>query len=567
MSAPDLALSPGGAGRRAGRRLLVSAILGERTLVVAAILSGIGWQLVAIGMPVVLGWTVARGIEDGDTGAVWIGGAAVLVLGAAEAACDAARHWLENAASARTAARLREAVVDASLRFGDDDRDHFGEGDLVARGTSDVDVISDLVDGLGYSAGYALTLPVALAILFWIDPTLGLVCLAVTVVAVLLVWQSSGVWERRGEAFQEAVAATVAAAQETIAGFKTVRGVGADEAALARFTTKSETLREQGRSVTSLWTIFEPLLDVLSIVSVVAVLVIGGTAAADGDIGVGAMVTALGLALFLVAPIRVIGEWVVRAQLSLASAGRLAEVVGRAPVRDAAASAAPAEAPGPRLVARGASFAYPLRPETRAVDGVDLALGRGDVVLVRGPVGAGKSTLLALLAGQREPTAGAVTLDGTPLDAWPTDLLRRRILRVDQRPLVLSGTVLDNLLLGRPEAPPDEVREAVDLAGATAVVDELPAGLETQLGPRGAMLSGGQRQRLALARAVIAAPDVLVLDGATSSIEPALEATILRRLAARWQHGILVLVTPNIGAEAIAGTVIDVREGRAEVIR
>jgi ATP-binding cassette subfamily B protein len=246
-------------------------------------------------------------------------------------------------------------------------------------------------------------------------------------------------------------------------------------------------------------------------------------------------------------------------QTALASAARIGELIEAAP------EPREADATHPDATALGAArlvFAYPAR--SRVLDGVDLQLRRGDVALLRGPVGSGKSTLLRLLAGRRLPVGGTITLGGS---AVHRDQLRRQVLLIEQAPHVLGTTVRANLHLGRPTATPDELLEAAELVDAAEFIVALPDGLDTTLGDRGATLSGGQRQRLALARAVLAGPEVLLLDAATSDLDPEREAAILGRVAERWRDGILLFVSANPAASTIATTTIEVRDGVAEVVR
>ena len=185
--------------------MLASTARGQRRALTVAVLAGIGWQLAALCLPLLLGWTVARGIEDGETSAIWLGGLAIVALGAAEAGFDAIRHRMESLAYAHGSAALRHELVAAALRLDEDARDRFPAGEVVARATSDTEVVAELLDAAGYTLAQALTLPVAIAALFVIDPGLGLVALVSVAVTGPLLWRYTAVWERRSAAVQEAV--------------------------------------------------------------------------------------------------------------------------------------------------------------------------------------------------------------------------------------------------------------------------------------------------------------------------------------------------------------------------
>jgi ATP-binding cassette subfamily B protein len=511
-----------------------------------ALLAGIAWQLVTAALPIVLGWAIDHGIEEGQRSAIWLAALAVIGLGLAEAVTDAVRHRAENSASARVAAHLRAAVVGAALRARDEDRDRFPPGDVVARATADVDEVAELTDALGYSAGFALTAPVLVGAIAVIDPLMGAVALAGAVATALCVWGSAGTWQARSTAMQEAMGATVERAQETLEGFKTVRGLGAEGQALARFDAASRELRDRARSLSNLWIGFSPLLETLSFASVVGVLWIGGERVLAGDLGVGAVVAAVGLALTLATPVRALADWAVHVQGALASATRIGELLDAVPP---AARSGDAVGGAPAVDLDGVDFAYPARPGELVLRGASVRLRAGQLALVRGPVGSGKSTLLRLIAGLRVPVGGSVRRTGS-------------VLLVEQAPFIFGASVRENLRIGRRDADADDLADAVAIAGASELVAGLPDGLDTELDDRGATLSGGERQRLALARAVLAAPDVLLLDGATSDLEPAREARIIGALADRFGGGIVVVVTPNHATGA--ATTILVADGRAE---
>jgi ATP-binding cassette subfamily B protein len=186
------------------------------------------------------------------------------------------------------------------------------------------------------------------------------------------------------------------------------------------------------------------------------------------------------------------------------------------------------------------------------VDGVSLRLEPGAFALLSGEVAAGKSTVLATIAGDRAPAAGSVALGGVDIAAWPAPARRRIVVYVGPAPFLFSGSIADNIRFGAPDASDEEVRWALEVADAAEFVDELDDGVDTVIGERGVTLSGGQRQRLGIARAIAAQPDVLLLDAATSAADPAREVAILTSIAAAWSSRVVVAVTTNPSAHALA---------------
>jgi ATP-binding cassette subfamily B protein len=186
-------------------------------------------------------------------------------------------------------------------------------------------------------------------------------------------------------------------------------------------------------------------------------------------------------------------------------------------------AAQPVEAPWPQggssLQLESLRFHYPSRPDTWALDQLSGQVLSGQTVAVVGPSGAGKTTLFDLLMRFHDPQSGRIVLDGVPIDQMDLQALRQRMAIVPQEPVIFSGTVLENIRYGRPEATPAEVEAAADAAYALGFIRELPQGFDTDLGDRGVRLSGGQRQRIAIARAILKNPPLLLLDEATSALD------------------------------------------------
>lgn len=529
----------------------------------AAMVAGIGWQMAGIAVPLVVGWAVDQGIGGGDRTAVWWSGLALVGLGAIEAGCAAVRHRMASTAYVSSSADLREALTTAALRLDTGACDRFPPGEVLARATSDTDTVGALFDAVGHTVAEALSIPVILIALAVIDPVLaGVVAVTVPVTAVVM-WRYSQVWERRSGAAQAAMGEAIREAQECIEGFKALRGLGAEPTALSRFENRSAALRDRSITVSRLWMVFEPALDALAVFSVAAVLWVGGNRVIDGSIGLGGLVAATGLVLFLAGPVRTIGERMLTIQSALASGRRIISLLEAADPAEAAATHDPHQGTvGLSLRARAVDVGRPSAGGALLVRGADLDLAPGSFTVLTGPTGSGKTAVLAVLAGLRDPHAGTVRLADHCLQDWPADALRRRLVLVGPEPFLFAGTVAENLRFAAPAASLAELSTALAVVHSQDFVGALPAGIDSLIGERGVTLSGGQRQRLALARAVLARPSVLLVDGATSALDPATEVAVLRSLCACLKETAVICVTTNAEVIGAASRVIEIRDRR-----
>ena len=233
-------------------------------------------------------------------------------------------------------------------------------------------------------------------------------------------------------------------------------------------------------------------------------------------------------AMRLIMPLFVFGMLINQIQRSEASAQRITDLLETEPVIKDRAGATRLQKPPVSIEFRDVHFAYPDRKPV--IHGVNFTLERGKVIGVVGPTGAGKSTLIKMLLRYYDPTKGQILLDGQPLSDVAVDTWRQHIGYVSQEAFLFTGTVAENLLLGRPDATFEEMQEAAGIAGAKEFIEGLPEGYETTVGERGMKLSGGQRQRISLARAVLRNPSVLVLDEATSAVDTRTEEAIQENL-------------------------------------
>jgi len=343
-------------------------------------------------------------------------------------------------------------------------------------------------------------------------------------------------------------------AHESFEGALLVKTLGLEAREVERLAGVARELRTARLAVGRLRATFEPVLDALPNLGTIALLALGAWRVSEGVISTGQLVQAMALFTILTFPMRVVGFLLEEMPRAVVASDRIAGVLA-APTRPTPAEGAGTPLPdGPLAVdVRALSFAYPAGADP-VLAGVDLALAPGEVVALVGATGSGKSTLCHLLAHLYQPTAGAVRVGGVDLAIARPASLRSAVALVFQEAFLFAATVRENLALGW-DASDDELRRALDAARARRFVDRLPLGLDQPLGERGVTLSGGQRQRLALARALLRRPGLLMLDDATSAVDPTIERQILDGLPDSLRATTLV-VAHRVSTIALADRVL-----------
>lgn len=431
-----------------------------------------------------------------------------------------------------------------------------GTGDLVTRTTNDVDSVSHTVRfGVPQVVVSVVTIIITLAAAVLTSPVLSLALL----VGVPLLYPVTRWYLKRSsagyKAERESYAVVNGAITETIEGARTVDalGLGAlrrrkiDESLAGSFRAERYTLW--------LRSILFPAADTAFWLPVSAVLLWGGWLAANDAVTPGAVATVALFAMRLIDPVDLLIMWTDEIQVGAAS---LARIIG---VKDVPSdrTATDAQPETEDILVSGARYAY--RPGHNVLHGVDLQLRRGERLAMVGPSGAGKSTLGRLIAGIHPPTEGSVTVGGVPLVDRPLDALRREVALVTQEHHVFVGSLADNVRLGKADATQSEIEKALDDVGALGWSRALPDGLETEVGSGAFELTPAQAQEVALARLVLADPHTLVLDEATSLIDPQAARDLERSLSAVLEGRTVVAIAHRLHTAHDADRVAVVENG------
>jgi len=459
---------------------------------------------------------------------------------------------------------LRTAIFEHLQRLDFARHDELPTGQLVSRASSDIALVQGLLAFLPLASGNFLLFVLSLAVMFVLSPLLTLV-VALTVPALVIVSLAlrRTMYPAQWDALQHAgeVAQVV---DDAVSGVRVVKGFGQEDRELARLAdTASDLYRSNVRTV-RIQARYAALLQAIPAFGQVAVLALGGWLAIEGRISVGTFLAFATYLAQLLAPARMFAGMVAIAEQARAGAERIFDLLDSTPVVTEADDAAPlparADERGRAVELRDVRFGY-LSGEP-VLRGVDLRIEPGETVALVGGSGSGKSTVALLLPRFYDVQHGSVVIDGVDVRAVTLDALRRSVGVVFEDAFLFSDSVRANIAYGRPEATDEEVERAARAAGAHEFVAALPDGYETRVGERGLTLSGGQRQRLAIARAVLTDPDILVLDDATSSVDARTEELIHATLRALVAERTTLLVAHRRSTLRLADRVAIVEQGR-----
>ncbi len=555
--------------RTYGDRVLVQRILAYfrpylRTMMLVAgtmVLS----SLVRTGMPVLVavgvdGIALARE-RHADIPSLLIAGimGGVVVLGVLEWLLNYVHQWAGSRAVGDAVLTLRQdafaAVASRDLSF----YDQYESGKIVSRVTSDTQEFSTVVTLSMDVAGQILLALVMTLVLVFFEPMLTVITLAIAPFFVLVALAFRRVARWTSQRAQRVVAKVNAAIQETVSGIAVAKSFRQEAAIYADFDTTNKTsYRVRLQQGLVLNTIF-PLLDILAGIGTALVVYFGGLRVVDGTVSIGAWYLFVrSLMVFYIPLIHVASFWS-QFQQGLAASERVFALIDAEP-KVVQYDAQPVPALAGHIVFAGVDFHY--RDGEPVLDGFSLDIPAGQRVAIVGHTGAGKSSLVRLLTRFYEFQGGRILVDGRDIRAINLAEYRRQVGVVPQMPFLFSGTVAENIRYGRPEAGDAEVMRAAQAIGGGEWLEDLPGGVETDVGERGGSLSLGQRQLVALARVLLQDPSVFILDEATANIDPFTEAHIQEGLDLLMRERTSMVIAHRLSTVRSADRIIVMRSGR-----
>ena len=526
---------------------------------VAGMVVGLLWSASKVTVPKLTSLAVDRAILGDGSLLFW--SSLIGVMAVIAGTFTAWRRWFAFRESRLTETKLREQLFAHIMRLHVAYHDHTQTGQLMSRASSDLLQIQGFVVMIPITASNLAMVSAIVVILFVQQPLLALVALAPLPFLNVLATRFSRRIHPAVLAVQQEQAQLATVVEESVSGVRVIKGFGAHEVTAARLRTEADDIRNVSVQAAKVRSAFLPALDLLPNLGLLAVLALGGHMVLDGDMSRGQMLEFMQYIGLLIFPLRNLGMTVAFGQRAAAALLRVDEVLSTAP--------AVADPSSPRTLPGGAavgavdfdhvSFGY--STDAPVLRDFHLSIPPGASVAVVGATGGGKSTVARLLIRFYDVTEGAIRVDGVDVRDLQLSDLRREVSVVFEDTFLFHDSVGANVAFARPDASAADVEAAARLSGAHDFIASLPEGYDTVIGERGYSLSGGQRQRIALARAILANPRVLILDDATSAVDPSKEHEIREAMRTVMDGRTTIVIAHRPGTIALADTVVLLDDG------
>jgi ATP-binding cassette, subfamily B, bacterial len=456
---------------------------------------------------------------------------------------------------------LRQRIFTHTQKLSLEFHEKYTSGRVISRQTSDLDAIKELLDTGGNEmiAGLLFMLFTATALVL-LDP-ISFWILMVSWIPLLLITRWFQVNSRL--MFRESrisSAKLIVHFVETMTGIRAVKAFRKEKRNEATYGVLVEDYRHINARVIQLFGIYDPGLIVIGNITVAAILLSGGMRVLEGTLGIGVMTAAILYARRFYDPMEDLAMFYNSYQSANSALEKISGVLEEQPSVPEAVGVKPLENAKGLVRFEGVSFSYSNGIEV--IPKLELEIPAGQTIALVGTTGAGKSTIAKLVSRFYDPTAGAITLDSVDLKKISTKDLRRAVVMVTQEAYLFSGSVADNIALGRPNASPDEIEQAAKAVGAHDFIMSLPDGYSTDVNKRGGRVSSGQRQLISFARAFIADPAVLILDEATSSLDVPSERLVQHGLKTLLANRTAIIIAHRLSTVAIADRVLVMEHGK-----
>jgi ATP-binding cassette subfamily B protein len=553
-----------GTSSRTGWRLILRSVRARRSGLILGVATGLAWTAAKVSTGLIVKTAVDRGIESDDMGALFRWSALLGIVAVFSATFTGLRRYVAFREARWIEADLRDRLFAHLQRLHFAFHDQSQTGQLMSRANTDLQQVQAFVVMIPITISNAVTVLAVTVILTFIDPLLTLLALGSLPFMNVLATRFSRRLYPSVMGIQRESAELAAVVEESVAGVRVIKGLGAERVQAARLKGEAEDVYDQSMAAARTRASFLPGLELLPNIGLIAVLAYGGHQVLNGDLSLGSLIAFNVYIAMLVWPLRMLGMIVAQAQRAVVSAERVDEVLATAPLVADAPRPVALPTGGGAVSFDGVRFSYGGR--TPVLDDFDLRVPPGESVALVGATGSGKTTVARLIPRFYDVDAGRITLDGVDVRDLRLRDLRRAIGIVFEDTFLFSDTIAANIAFADPDAPHAAIERAARLAGAHEFICELGDGYATRIGERGYSLSGGQRQRIAIARAILADPRVLILDDATSAVDPTKEHEIRDALTEVMRGRTTIVIAHRPATIALADRVvlIDSRRVAAE---
>jgi ATP-binding cassette, subfamily B, bacterial len=531
---------------RRGLRLIRRYVRGQPLTFSLSVAGATLFALAAVGTTVILGritdHVLIPAYREGVTGQAVLGAAAALLIVALlRAGSIVLRRYFGAMTGRRTQRTLRRNVVDRYLRVPLSYHQTTPTGQLLAHADADVEAATEILYPLPFTVGVSALIVFSVISLLLVDPLLTVIALLLFPTLALLNRLYTARVEEPAAVVQHNVGRVSTVAHESIDGAMVVKALGRERDEVDRLAADADQLRRSRIRVGRLRGSFEPAIDAFPNVGIVALLLLGSWEISTGRISTGELVQAMAIFGILAFPMRVVGFFLEELPRSVVSIDRIDGVLAQpsAPAPDPTEWRSLPDAPL-SVSFEHVDFGYGEPGGPKVLHRFSAGVEPGEIVAIVGSTGAGKTTICQLLIRVADPWSGTVRLGGVDLRHLPPRVLTASVGMVFQESFLFAESIRDNIALDV-DAPPAEIAAAARVAQADGFIRALPQAYDTVVGERGVTLSGGQRQRVALARALVRHPRLLVLDDATSAVDPVVEAQILDGLRAALETTTLIV--------------------------
>jgi ATP-binding cassette subfamily B protein len=552
---------------RQGWRLLRLALGQQRGGLAIGVVVGLFWAVGKVSVPQLTKMGIDRGIEGSGNLFFWAG--LVVAAGVIAGLFTAMRRWYAFRESRWIETRLREQIFSHLLKLHVGYHDKMQTGQLMSRASSDLQQLQAFVVMIPITLSNLAMLIAVVALLIVSQPMLAMFALAPLPIVNVMASRFSRQIHPAVLAVQQEQAQLATVVEESVSGVRVIKGFGAEQVQARKLKTEADDIWNVSLVAAKIRSKFLPALDLLPSIGLIAVLGIGGHRVINGQMTVGDLVKFNAYITMLIWPLRNLAMTVALAQRASVALTRVDEVLSTPslvidPLSPTSLPTPTDDRPVGEVIFDDTVFAY--EGASPIINHFSVTIQPGQAIALVGATGSGKSTVVRLLTRFHDVQQGSIRLDGIDVRQLTLNDLRTAVGIVFEETFLFHDSVADNIAFSRPDATAEVIERAARLAGAHDFIMELPDGYQTILGERGYSLSGGQRQRIAIARAIVSDPRVLVLDDATSAVDPSKEHEIREAMATVMKGRTTIVIAHRPGTIALADTVILLDEGRAVAV-